>query len=89
MITGNITRFIAITATSMPRDSYEAAIKYWVNLGRYTGFRASELCQDSLIQYKRIEDVKGKPCRAMAMGDFTFLDKNESRIHDMSNLKRG
>lgn len=39
MITDDMTRHIAKVVTFKHKDSYETVIKYWLNIGKYAGFR--------------------------------------------------
>lgn len=61
-------------------DSAFVAILDWTILGRYTGARQSEWCQETGTKYKRIEEWPNKPALAFIISDFSFLDRNKRNM---------
>ena len=80
MITDSMMRWLLRETSKHGKDSSFTAIVDWLILGRYTGYRKSEWCQDTQSSYARIEDWPGRPSLAAILSDFTFYDKNERRI---------
>ncbi len=68
--------------------SLEAALLDWILLGRFTGFRRSEWCQDKPgieMTSPNIAQETPEP-KAFLASDFTFFDSQGNRIYDMSPL---
>ena len=67
-------------------DSRDAAIIDWIILGRYTGFRAIEWCQERVASYRKIDHPTwvGPDSYAFIAEDFTFYDKGQCPIYDLS-----
>ena len=53
----------------------------WLVLGRYTGFRKQEWCQENKTKYNVKEDHPDQPATALIADDMVFLDK-EGRLLD-------
>ena len=78
------------TSSSHHRDSFHAAATDWSLLGRYTGFRKSEWCQDSPHTYARITDpLWGERPDSIALiaEDFVLKDAHGIRVVVSSSTK--
>ena len=75
-------------AQSASPDSLPAALCDWIFLGRYTGCRKSEWCNDHHTTYSRIEDPlwSGPDAVSFIAEDFSFYDNDGIRLHDVSTL---
>jgi len=80
MISDSMMTWLLFSSKKSSLDSAVSAMVDWIILGRYTGYRKSEWCQSSQTSFETVDEWPGKPPRAMMLGDFTFLDKNERRI---------
>jgi len=86
MITDSmVATMLKLTSLSAPH-SLEAAILDWILLGRFTGFRRSEWCQDKPgIEMTEVTIAQPTPePKAFLASDFTFFDSSGNRIYDMS-----
>jgi hypothetical protein len=82
MITDGMMQWLLVEAARHGPDSPTRAIVDWILLGRYTGFRSSEWCQEHQSKYERIDHWPGQPARAMTRLDFKFLSDLERRLPD-------
>ena len=82
MITDSMTVWLIEQAEKSGPDSAIRAIVDWIIIGRYSGFRSSEWCQESQNKYARIADWPGNPSMAVTRNDFGHLDKHERKIHE-------
>ena len=57
-------------------DCFVVSLCEWLFLGRYTGFRREEWCNEKAHEYVRIDDPlwEGNDVRSVAIEDFTFFD---------------
>lgn len=67
-------------------DSLDAAILDWIILGRVTGARKSEWCQDSQTVQLTPPNIFNVPQQPLAFlfKDFTFWDHHHRRIHSIT-----
>lgn len=68
-------------------DSSDAAILDWIILGRVTGARRSEWCQDSQTVEMTTPNVAhdSPEPRAFILADFEFFDSSTRRLYDLSS----
>ena len=86
MITDGMMEWLIKKAKQSPIDSELRAIVDWIIVGRYTGFRSSEWCQETQTNYARIKGWPGEPSLAMTRSDFTPLGERERRITKTEDL---
>ena len=86
MITDGMMEWFIKQAEKAPLDSELRAIVDWIIVGRYTGFRSSEWCQETQKTYARIMGWPGEPSLAMTRSDFTPLGEGERRITKTKDL---
>lgn len=69
-------------------DSLDAALLDWIILGRYTGARRSEWCQDSQTVEMTTPNLAHEvpEPKAFIAEDFEFFDSSQRLIHDASSL---
>ena len=86
MITDGMMAWLIKQANEAPPDSEIRAIVDWIVIGRNTGYRSSEWCQNSQGDYARIQNWPGRPSLAATRNDFTFLGNDERRLSHNDNL---
>ena len=86
MITDGMMEWFIKQAEKAQLDSELHAIVDWIIVGRYTGFRSSEWCQETQKTYARIMGWPGEPSLAMTRSDFTPLGEGERRITKTKDL---
>ena len=86
MITDGMMAWLIKQADNAPLDSEIRAIVDWIIVGRYTGYRSSEWCQECQKDYARINGWPGDPALATTRNDFAFLGNNERRITQERHL---
>ena len=63
-------------------DSFTTSMCEWMFLGRYTGFRREEWCNEKSHEYTIIDDPLwvGNKTRSVAIEDFRFFDHNNAPV---------
>ena len=77
MISDGMMHWLKKNQAKHDQDDALPAVVDWLVLGRYTGHRKSEWCNDSQSKYEKIDHWPGQPALAFIHSDFTFLDKYE------------
>jgi len=87
MIYDNMLAHMLKTCSLAHPDSLDAALLDWIILGRYTGARRSEWCQDSQTVEMTTPNLAHEvpEPKAFIAADFEFFDSSRHLIHDVSS----
>eukprot|EP00957_Ditylum_brightwellii_P109453 8348318-Ditylum_brightwellii.AAC.1 len=87
-VTNDMINYIINQAEGKHKDSLEAAMREWITLGEYTGFRLSKWAQEERFANKRIYATNrlskggdGLP-KAFIMDDFKMFAGNNYNINN-------
>jgi hypothetical protein len=81
--------YIANLASHASENSLVRAIKDWIALGCYTGFRKSEWCSNNHNLYATIDNPNwGNQANALPIitEDFSFVSVSGQRVHDVHTM---